>query len=63
MIVQKPRVDPLGPYQATNGTFSAPMKNALQTITPNSFVYFYDIIVVGPDGLQREVDALSFRIN
>lgn len=63
MIVQRPRVDPLGPYQGTNGTFSDPMKNALQTITPGSFVYFYDIIVVGPDGLQREVDALSFRIN
>lgn len=63
MIVQKPRVDPLGPYQGTNGVFSEPMKNALRTITPGSFVHFYDIIVVGPDGLQQEVDALSFRIN
>lgn len=63
MIVQRPRVDPLGPYQGTNGTFSEPMKNALRTITPGSFVYFYDIIAVGPDGLQRELDALSFRIN
>lgn len=63
MIVQKPRVDPLGPYQGSNGVFSDPMKNALRTITPGSFVHFYDIIVTGPDGLQQEVDALSFRIN
>lgn len=63
MIVQRPRVDPMGPYQGTNGVFSQPMRNALSTITPGSFVYFYDIIAVGPDGLQRELDAISFRIN
>lgn len=63
MIVQKPKADPMGPYQGTNGTFSATMKNALQTVTPGSFVYFYDIVVVGPDGLQREIDGISFRIN
>jgi gliding motility-associated protein GldM len=63
MIIQKPKADPMGPYQGTNGTFSAAMKNALQTVTPGSFVYFYDIVVVGPDGLQREIDGISFRIN
>lgn len=63
MLIQRPRVDPMGPYQGTNGVFTEPMKNALRTVTPGSFVYFYDIIVVGPDGLQQEVDALSFRIN
>lgn len=63
MIVQRPRVDPMGPYQATNGVFSQPMRNALSTITPGSFVYIYDIVAVGPDGLQKELDALSFRIN
>jgi gliding motility-associated protein GldM len=63
MMVQKPRVDPMGPYQSNAGDFSAPMKNALSTLSPGSFVYFYDIIVKGPDGLQQEVDALSFRVN
>lgn len=63
MLIQRPRVDPMGPYQGTNGVFSEPMKNALRTVTPGSFVYFYDIIVVGPDGLQQELDALSFRVN
>lgn len=63
MLVQRPRVDPMGPYQGTNGVFSEPMKNALRAVTPGSFVYFYDIIVVGPDGLQQELDAISFRIN
>ena len=63
MLVQKPRVDPMGPYQGTNGTFSGPMQNALGTITSGSFVYFYNIVAVGPDGLQQELDPISFRIN
>ena len=63
MLVQKPRVDPMGPYQGTNGTFTAPMQNALGTITSGSFVYFYNIVAVGPDGLQQELDPISFRIN
>ncbi|WP_257658405.1 type IX secretion system motor protein PorM/GldM [Parapedobacter lycopersici] len=63
MLVQKPRVDPMGPYQGTNGTFSGPMQNALSTISPGSFVFFYNIIAVGPDGLQQELDPISFRVN
>ena len=63
MMIQKPRVDPMGPYQSSSGNFSAPMLNALKTLTPGAFVHFYDIIVKGPDGLQQEVDALSFRVN
>lgn len=63
MIIQKPRVDPMGPYQGSNGTFSEPMKNALRNVSPGSFVYFYDIIATGPDGLQQQLDDLSFRVN
>lgn len=63
MMIQKPRVDPMGPYQGQNGEFTPAMKNALGTLSPGAFVYFYDIIVKGPDGLQQEVDALSFRVN
>ena len=63
MLVQKPRVDPMGPYQGTNGTFSGPMQNALSTVSPGSFVFFYNIIAVGPDGLQQELDPISFRVD
>ncbi|SFB77566.1 gliding motility-associated protein GldM [Parapedobacter composti] len=63
MLIQKPRVDPMGPYQGTNGTFSEPMQNALSSVTPGSFVFFYNIIAVGPDGLQQELDPISFRVN
>src|SRR5690606_2388244 len=63
MLIQKPRVDPMGPYQGTNGTFSGPMQNALSSVTPGSFVFFYNIIAVGPDGVQQELDPVSFRVN
>lgn len=63
MLIQKPRVDPMGPYQGTDGTFSDPMRNALSSVTPGSFVFFYNIIAVGPDGVQQELDPISFRVN
>lgn len=63
MLIQKPRVDPMGPYQGTNGTFSGPMQNALNSVAPGSFVFFYNIIAVGPDGVQQELDPISFRVN
>ncbi|MFC7524776.1 gliding motility protein GldM [Parapedobacter sp. GCM10030251] len=63
MLIQKPRVDPMGPYQGTNGTFSGPMQNALSSVAPGSFVFFYNIIAVGPDGVQQELDPISFRVN
>jgi len=63
MLIQKPRVDPMGPYQGTNGAFSGPMQNALSSVTPGSFVFFYNIVAVGPDGVQQELDPISFRIN
>ncbi|WP_257666514.1 type IX secretion system motor protein PorM/GldM [Parapedobacter tibetensis] len=63
MLIQKPRVDPMGPYQGSNGAFSGPMQNALSSVAPGSFVFFYNIIAVGPDGLQQELDPISFRVN
>ncbi len=63
MLIQKPRVDPMGPYQGTNGTFSQPMQNALNSVAPGTFVFFYNIIAEGPDGLQQEIDPISFRVN
>lgn len=63
MLIQKPRVDPMGPYQGTNGTFSGPMQNALSAVSPGSFVFFYNITAAGPDGLQQELDPISFQVN
>src|SRR3546814_8106497 len=55
MLIQKPRVDPMGPYQGTNGTFSGPMQNALGAASAGSFVFFYNIIAVVTDGLLQEL--------
>lgn len=63
MMIQKPRVDPMGPYQGTNGAIAGPMQNALNSVAAGSFVYFYNIVAEGPDGLQQELDPISFRVN
>lgn len=63
MIVMSPRTDPIGPFQGTNGTFSQQMQNALNNVTPNSVVYFYNIIAVGPDKIQQELADVTLRVN
>ncbi len=63
MIVMSPRTDPIGPFQGTNGTFTQQMQNALNNVTPNSVVYFYNIIAVGPDKIQQELADVTLRVN
>lgn len=63
MVVMRPRTDPIGPYQGTNGTFTQQMQNALNSVTPNSVVYFYNIIAVGPDNIQQELADVTLRVN
>lgn len=63
MLVYKPRVDPIGPYQTTGNTFSAQMQTAIKQVTPGTTVVFSNIIAVGPDGVQRELDPMAFTAN
>jgi len=62
VIVTKPRAD--ATTAVGNGsTLSAAVKAALAGVTPGSTVIFTDIIAVGPDGTQRNLDPLAIRVN
>ncbi|SEM97930.1 gliding motility-associated protein GldM [bacterium A37T11] len=63
MLVYKPRVDPIGPYQTTGNTFSPQMLAAIKQVSPGTTVVFSNIIAVGPDGVQRELDPMVFSAN
>ncbi len=62
MYITKPRVDPIGPYQASGSTFSAQMKTGLAGVTPGSVVMIYDIVGVGPDGVAQNLDPITFQV-
>lgn len=62
MYIAKPRVDPIGPYQASGATFSSQMKTALGGLTSGSVVMIYDIVGVGPDGVAQNLDAITFQV-
>jgi len=62
IYIQKPRVDPIGPYTANSGTLTDQMKTGLGAITPGSVVTFYDIVGVGPDGVAQKLDDIAFRV-
>lgn len=62
MYIAKPRVDPIGPYQASGASFSAQMKTGLSAITPGTVVMIYDIVGVGPDGVAQNLDPITFRV-
>lgn len=60
MIVDKPRADALGPFQANSATFTQQMSNAVQGLTPGSRLIISNIVAVGPDGAQRMLDPMVF---
>lgn len=62
MYIAKPRVDPIGPYQASGASFSAQMKTALAGVTSGSVVMIYDIVGVGPDGVAQNLDPITFQV-
>ena len=49
--------------QATGNTFSAQMRAAIAAVTPGTRVIFDDIVAVGPDGTQRQLDPMVFKAN
>jgi gliding motility-associated protein GldM len=62
VIVTKPRADAVTAV-GNGSTLSAAVKAALAGVTPGSTVIFTDIIAVGPDGTQRNLDPLAIRVN
>ncbi|GHE37441.1 type IX secretion system motor protein PorM/GldM [Sphingobacterium griseoflavum] len=62
MYIAKPRVDPIGPYQAGGSSFSAQMKTGLGSVTAGSVVMIYDIVGVGPDGVAQNLDPITFQV-
>jgi len=44
----------------SGGSFSGQIKGALNSIKPGATVIFKDIVVEGPDGRQKSLDAITF---
>lgn len=62
LIVQKPRAD-AAQYQTNGNTLSSEMRSAMAGVTPGSTVVFYNIMAVGPDGSQRELNSIALTAN
>ena len=62
LVIARPRADVVV-LQATGNTFSAQMRAAIAAVTPGTRVIFDDIVAVGPDGTQRQLDPMVFKAN
>ena len=62
LLIIRPRQDAVS-ISGSSGTLNAQMKQALSTITPGSTIVFQDIMAVGPDGSQRNLDPIVLRAN
>lgn len=62
LVIARPRADVVV-LQATGNTFSQQMRAAIAAVTPGTRVIFDDIVAVGPDGTQRQLDPMAFKAN
>jgi gliding motility-associated protein GldM len=62
LVIARPRADVVV-LQANGNSFSAQMTAAVAAITPGTRVIFDDIVAVGPDGTQRQLDPMAFKAN
>ncbi len=62
LVIARPRADVVA-LQTTGNSFSAQMKSAIAAITPGTRVIFDDIVAVGPDGTQRQLEPMVFKAN
>lgn len=60
--ILKPRQDAIT-ISNSGGSFSAATRQAINTITAGSTVVFYNIIAVGPDGVQNSLDPIVLTAN
>ena len=62
IVIAKPRQDVII-MNGTGNTFNAAMKTAIASVTPGSRVIFDNIVAVGPDGTQRQLDPIVLTAN
>ncbi|HYK75462.1 MAG TPA: GldM family protein, partial [Daejeonella sp.] len=62
LVISKPRADAVV-LQANGNTFSSQMQAAMAGVTPGTRVIFDNIVAVGPDGSQRQLDGIVFKAN
>lgn len=62
LAIARPRAD-LVVLQASGNSFSPQMRAAIASVTPGTRVIFDDIVAVGPDGSQRQLDPMVFKAN
>lgn len=62
LVIAKPRADAV--ILQTNGnTLSSQMRAAMAGVTPGTRVIFDNIVAVGPDGSQRQLDGIVLTAN
>jgi hypothetical protein len=61
LYIVKPRAD-AQVFEATNNSFTPAMTAAMSSIVSGSRIIFDDIIAVGPDGVKRPLDPITFTI-
>lgn len=60
MLISKPHQDPVI-ASSTGADLSGQQRAAMNGVVPGSQVIFDDIIAVGPDGSQRQLDPIIFK--
>lgn len=62
LVILKPRQDAIT-LQGTASALTPAMKTAMAGVTPGTRVFFGNIVAVGPDGSQRQLDDIVFTAN
>ncbi len=62
LVIARPRADAVI-LQANGNTLSSQMQAAMNGVTPGTRVIFDNIVAVGPDGTQRQLDGIVLTAN
>ncbi len=62
LIIAKPRADVVV-LQASGNNLTGQMRAAMAGVTPGTRIIFDNIVAVGPDGTQRQLDGMVFPLN
>lgn len=62
LVIARPRADVVV-LQTNGNSFSSQMQSAIAAVTPGTRVIIDDIVAVGPDGTQRQLDPMAFKAN